>query len=229
MRTDAVQVPAVSVLDAGWVGSGSPADSTAQPLFAACARCGRLGRLAPTYSVVSKMFTATDQWADPTGPGLCSICAWGYATPTLRSRPHVIRLNPAATITALTAAGVSALLCGGALDPGLALTVPLHPGRKHLVPLATWGQIRIDNASLTWRHQDAHRLRVATSLRRQGFGTRMLTAPAPPYTVLRKRPQSEWPQLLDAWQELAVWRVPDNPWMALALHVTMAPKPVGAV
>ncbi len=50
--------------------------------------------------------------------------------------------------------------------------------------------------------------------------SRMLTAAAPPFQVMRTLTPEQFPQVLDAWSQLEPWRQPGNPWMALAVHVT---------
>lgn len=210
----------MDVLTAAWLGAGAPARLPAGPA-GQCARCAATGPLTPTRRAVSASFTGYDSWAHPAGGGLCPPCAWAYTTLSLRRVPHLVRRSPA-TLTPVSGPDVAALLRTGPLSSDLAVVVPLRPGRKHLLPAATWGQVTVDDARLSWTDADARRLHAVTRLRAQGFGTRMLTAPAPPFRVLHQLPASAWPAVAADWAALTPWRVPPGPWLALALHVTVA-------
>ncbi len=177
--------------------------------WGACARCLAFDvPLMPTRSAVSKVFTAFDGWRDPSGRGLCPACAWAYRTKALRLSPYLVTTKPKLV-----------KLAGGQLYgqlqrplPGVsALVVPLHPGRKHLLPDAQWGRITVDDASLTWTPADVTRLRTLRKLRLLGFGPRLLVAPAPQWQVLRQlapaqrlRVQQEWPSL-NTWRRSRLW------------------------
>lgn len=209
----------MDVLSAVWVAAGRPCTPPARrALPGRCARCAAQAQLVPTRHVVSKVFTAFDGWADPSGPGLCPSCRWAYANPEFRQRPHLVRQRP--DVQALEAAGVYALLSSGPLEPTCALTVPLRPGRKHLVPLARWGQVTLDDLAVPWRTSDAIALRTVGRLRSLGFGSRMLAEPAPAWSVLRQQPRSQWSRISADWASLQCWR-PASPWLSLALHLTL--------
>jgi len=206
------------VLTAAWVGTGSPAapGATSGP----CARCGREDDgLVPTRHVISKQFTGFDGWADPSGCGLCAVCAWGYSTASLRSATHLVTRSPA-SMRQLSRVEVAGLLHSGTLETDLALVVPLRPGRKHILPSAVWGRVNVDDAQLSWTARDAGLLQLIARLRELGFGSRMLTAAAPPFPVMNRLDRSCWAEVLAAWGQLGPWRAPDNPWLTLALHVT---------
>lgn len=209
----------MNVLTAAWTSSSTPDDIDASGRFGQCARCATTAGLVPTREVISKAFTGFDGWADPSGGGLCAVCAWGYSTPSLRAVPHLVSRDPAG-MHELSRDGAGEFLASGPLDVDHALVVPLRPGRKHLLPTATWGRVVIDNAQLPWNVREVHLLRTVTELRALGFGSRMLTEPAPPYQVMSKLPPASWSRVLHAWDELAQWRAAASPWMALALHVT---------
>ena len=210
----------MDVLTAGWLGSGSPSTSTlAAPWDGRCARCGTETTLTPTARAVSKSFTAFDRWCEVGGPGLCSVCAWGYATPRLRQLPHEVHREPT-SLNQLTIAEAATHLAHGPIRAGVALVVPLRPGRKHLLPAAGWGRVTIDDAQLTWTHREATLLQHVLELRQSGFGSRMLREPAPSFAVLRRQPVHRWSAVLDLWERLSSWRSPNNPWLDLALHVT---------
>ena len=219
------------------------ATATVDPDVAArrCARCAR-----PTSSttlastVVSKVFTAYDDWHDCGASGvLCPICTWGYRTPQLRLVPHQVLAGTsspagagAATpsvamaaprLHALTARHVVDVLTEP-IDPRTALIVPLRPGRKHLLPNAGWGKVTVDDAQLSWTAADAHRLHLVRRLRQAGFGSRQLAEPAPPYPVLRRAPASSWTQIITDWALLTPWRNRQI-WLDLACVITIPTTP----
>ncbi|GAA1435851.1 hypothetical protein GCM10009616_34010 [Microlunatus lacustris] len=168
--------------------------------------------------MVSKTFTSYASWANPNGAGICTRCAWGYRTADLRLSPHLITRCP--SLTRLTKPEVATLLAGGRLDAAAALLVPLRPGRKHLIAEAGWGQVTLDDVQLPWTDRDAALLSLVIDLRSLGFGSRMLTAAAPPWPVLRRLPASSWAEVMNSWSQLQPWRAPASPWLALALHTT---------
>lgn len=221
----------MTVLTTAWEASNPDAPTPARPTATPpsppapagldrCARCAGPGPLTPVRDVVSKVFTAYDGWTRPGGSGgLCPVCAWGYATTALRSSITLVTRQPAAA-AACTRERARDLLLTGALAPDRALVVPLRPGRKHLLPDARWGRIALDDAHVGWSELDARRLATVVQLREQGFGTRMLRAPTPPYAVLRLLPAGTWAHVLDAWSHLEPWRTDANPWLEVALHLT---------
>lgn len=194
-----------------------PGPSDDSPTDATCARCGQ-----PTHdrirttNVISKLFTAFDSWADPTSRYLCPVCSWGYRHPPLREGPHHVTKG---TLTALNRPGVVDVLSSGRLPNEHALVVPLRPGRKHLLPEATWGQVTTDHAQLTWTADDALRLTVLARLRGRGFGSRLLTQQAPAYHVLARLPRRQHAAVLDDWDALQPWRT-RTPWLDLAIYAT---------
>lgn len=206
-----------TVLSAAWAAAGSP--SSPSTASGPCARCSSGGSLVPVKTVVSKVFTGFDGWANPSGPGLCPACAWGYQHPQLRARPHLVTRAPA-RLVALDRRGTFEVLAGGPLEATAALTVPLRPGRKHLFPGASWGRVTLDDVQLPWTVLETQRLVLVARLRSQGFGTRMLTEPAPPFPVLRRLPVGDWAGAMRDWAQLAPWRTQPSPWLDLALHVT---------
>lgn len=216
--TDLAEI-VLSVLAAAWAGAGQPRPVPC-PVDGRCARCGISGPVAPLRTVVSKVFTAFDDWAEPAGVGMCATCAWGYADPALRTKAHLVTADPV-TFHPCSPAELYQVLSTGALHPGTAVVVPLRPGRKHLLPSSTWGQVTVDDARLPWTTQDAHLLRLVAELRSDGFGSRMLTCPAPPFTALRRLPAARWGDVMERWRELEPWRTPASPWLPLALHLTL--------
>lgn len=172
-----------------------------------------------TRSVVSKTFTGYDRWAAPAGTGLCRACVWTYTDPGLRSLPHLVTRSPA-TLAALGRRDVFAHLAAGALTPDAALSVPLRPGRQHVMAHATWGRIAIERTCLPWSARDALRLTVLAGLRERGFTPRMMTAPAPDFTALHALPRGEWALVIEGWKALAPWREEPSLWMAVAVFAT---------
>lgn len=170
-------------------------------------------------SVISKSFTGFDGWVSPAGSHLCGACRWSYTDPGLRRVPHLITREPAG-IREQTLAQVQELLGRGAVGGAIALVVPLRPGRKHILPDASWGRVNIDNAQLSWTVQDAGRLQAMVELRAMGFGTRMLCSPTPAYPVLRSLPAESWARVLQLWDQVEPWRTSDNPWLDLAVRIT---------
>jgi hypothetical protein len=208
----------VDVLTAAWLAAGRP--EVALPgADGACARCRRRAPLVPVRAVISGKFTGWERWADPCGSGVCPSCAWGYRDPVLRRSPTCVTARPPG-ITHPAPRDLAATLAAP-LRQDMALSVPLRPGRKHLLPAAAWGRITTGDAHLAWTQGDAARLDVMTRLRRDGFGSRMLAAPAPAFAVLRRLPQERQRCVLADWAELAAWRS-RRPWLDLALHVTAA-------
>lgn len=191
-----------------------------------CGRCARSDTLTPTHTVVSRTFTATDDWANPAGPGLCPACTWLYSTPALRLHPHRLSRTPPA-FSASTVFQLLAELAAGPLDASVAISFPLRPGRKHVCAGLAWGTIRIDDLNLTWSHSDAQLLAVVDELRRAGFGSRMLTEPSPPWPQLRRLPATEWNDLITSWRSLDPWRLHARPHLELAIALTRQPTTDG--
>lgn len=208
----------MNVLTAAWMGSGSPQPDNLGRR-GACARCGSEAELVPVGTAISKTFTGFDGWRDVTGRGLCPPCAWGHSTATLRSNPHIVRRDPPC-LAAQTRSQVAETLLAGGLPVDVAVVVPLRPGRKHILPTASWGRVNVDDTQLAWTSRESHLLTDVVDLRGAGFGSQMLREATPPFGALSKLPRHQWAAVLDAWGRLAVWRSPDNPWLALALNVT---------
>jgi hypothetical protein len=207
----------VDVLTTAWIAAGRPAMQGT--LTGTCARCGRVNvALTATRAVVSKTFTAYDSWHHPSGPGLCSSCTWGFRTAALRLKAHLVTVEPL-ELRQMQPADVGQYL-DRALPADVALVVPLRPGRKHLLPGAVWGRVTLDDAHLPWSAEDACRLAAARRLRCYGFGSRMLAAAVPPWSVLRRLPRNYWTGVMTNWEALAPWRA-RRPWLELAVYATM--------
>jgi hypothetical protein len=211
---------AVDVLEVAWVADGRRRLSL-DHRPGRCARCGRADEVVALPAVVSKVFTAYDGWADPTTGAICPCCAWGYRHPPLRAGAHLVTRS--GHLRALTAAQVGQHL-QRPLDPAEAFVVPLHPGRKHLMPTAVWGRITVEDAHLSWSAADVVRLEAVRRLRGRGFGSRMLTGPAPAFAALRRLTADVYGQVMQDWATVAPWRE-RRPWLDLALHITLSDSP----
>lgn len=198
----------MDVLTAAWVGAGSPTPH-ATSLTGDCSHCGsatswsRCGPWCPSSSPDSTdgptprvEACARDAPGGTPQPSCALEHTWS---------PETRQAWP------LDRAGVAALLRSGPLGTDSALVVPLRPGRKHLLPMATWGRVAVEDVDLGWNHQELARLRQIDRLRALGFGSRMLTAAAPPFQVMRTLTPEQFPQVLDAWSQLEPWRQPGTP------------------
>lgn len=194
-----------------------------EPIAGSCARCGQQGQISAT-AAVSKNFTGYDDWVTPGRPGTCAACTWAHTHEPLRQTPHLITTG---RLVELDLPDVRQVLTDDeGLPPNVALTYPLRPGRKHLLPVATWGRATIDDMRLPWTSQDAARLQLVIQLRGQGFTGRSLSEPAPSYARLRKLSVDQWPSVIEAWRRLAVWRSRPG-WLDLAVSTTrdLTPTP----
>lgn len=205
-------------MSASVVMSAAPAGEPISPDSEArlqCSRCGtRATTFTPTREVVSPNFTGFDGWVNPRGPGLCATCTWAYSDPALRQLPHRVDVSrPGAR--PLSKDEVRQTLSAGPLPTTASLVVPIRPGRKHLLPLAEWGRVTTDHATISWTSNDAELLRIHRCLLKAGFATSDLDAPAPPFATLRQLPRSLWASTIAYWARLDPWR-PDTPWLLLA-------------
>jgi len=98
-----------------------------------------------------------------------------------------------------------------------ALVVPLS-GRKHLLPYAQWGTVRIDDINLTWSSGDITRLQIVASLRSRGLAATALSEPAPSWGWIRTQPDELRAAALREWDALAPWR--GTPHLQLAIKAT---------
>jgi GNAT superfamily N-acetyltransferase len=205
----------MDVITTAWHAAGEPHPARPRS-YGRCARCARHAGLATVSDVVSGTFTGWDGWDDPAGPGLCPACAWAYRHPPLRLCATCVTASPAAM--SHPALAEVATMLQEALAPDVALAVPLRPGRKHVLPAAAWGRVTTGETCLPWTRADAARLAVMARLRGQGFGSRMLAAPAPAFGVLRRLTPDRWPQVTRDWEALRPWRE-RRPWLDLALRL----------
>lgn len=178
-----------------------------------CCRCGTHSNVAPVTSVISAKFTGFDTLSN--GDGFCPACAWAYSVATRR-------LTLAITATTSTVLDTPALfdhlLC---LTVSTALVVPLS-GRKHVLPHAQWGTVRVDDINLVWRTSDIDRLRLVSDLRGRGAPASSLQDPNPPWQWLRTQPEATWSATQQQWRSLICWRA--TPHLQLAIKATHPQK-----
>ncbi|QYB00668.1 hypothetical protein I1A62_00645 (plasmid) [Rhodococcus sp. USK10] len=197
---------------------GIPEHAEPADRVAGCARCGHATTvMIPVGQVISRRFTGFESWTNLAGRRLCQVCVWVYRRRPLRVDAHVVTRDPA-TIRAASPALLHQVL-STPINADTAVIVPLRPGRKHLLPDASWGQVTVDDAGLTWAAADADRLTVMRRLRGHGFTEMMLRQDTPAYPVLSRLPAEQWPQLLDDWHSLGVWRQA-GPWFEVGLRAS---------
>ena len=98
------------------------------------------------------------------------------------------------------------------------MVLPLHRGRKHVLPTAVWGRLNVDDAALPWTDVEARRLQVVIQLRNLGVSGAALIGPAAPFRVLTRLGAAQRAEMLQLWPELDPWR-PATPWLAAATLV----------
>ncbi len=208
----------MDVLSAAFDAAQPPETPTKGGGHGVCARCAASdGEMTATRTVVSKVFTAYDDWHAPGGASLCAACTWAYSTPALRRHPHMVTTTP--HLTSLSPARLREVL-RAPVRPDVAVVVPLHPGRKHLLPMARWGQVTVDDACLAWSTSDARRLDAMFRLRRLGFGPKKLIAAAPSWPVLRRLSSHGRATVYELWPLLEPWRR-SRLWFDLATTATL--------
>lgn len=216
------------VVEAAWICAGQPAPHSviggAQDACAACAQ--KTDDAVAVGSVVSKNFTDFDLWQLPSAAGVCVPCAWAYTERSLRTQPYEVSRAP--SMQALSLRDVVEVL-RRPLDPDVALSVPLRPGRKHLLPSAQWGHVQIDDVSLTWTRDDAARLAAVEQLTACGVRVHQLTDPAPRWTVLAPLTRADRLEVVRQWRQLDIWRRRQRPWLQLAIVLAKSMTPVGAL
>lgn len=186
-----------------------------------CARCGQDSAHTPVSRVLSKSFTAWDEWVTPGRGLLCPACEWGYRHPPLRQSPTVVATDPP-RFTLLTPHELRDLL-RDPVDQATAVAVPLRHGRKHVLPAARWGTVCVDGVCVPWTRADCDRLDVLEQLRGRGVRWQAFAAPAPPWPAVTAAGTPQ--EVLDAWAQLAPWRA-RRTWLDLAVYAT-APGAAG--
>lgn len=178
-----------------------------------CCRCGQHSPLLPVAAVVSAKFTGYDTLGP--GQGFCQVCAWSHSA---TARKFTMGINRTTARVLDAAALFDALL---AHDHSTAIVVPIS-GRKHVLPHAQWGTIRVDDINLAWRPPDTIRLQALADLRRRGAPTRALSEATPTWAWLKTQPKTTWSSTQQQWELLAPWR--STPYLALAMKATTAQK-----
>lgn len=204
----------MDVLAAAWTAFGRPGEAGLPE--SRCARCAVMREVAGPGQPVSGNFSSWDEWAQPGGK-VCVACSWGYREPALRRRPLLVSCAPPQAIYPDPRSLLS--LLGEPLPATLALTVPMRPGRKHLLHSAEWGRIGTGDAVLSWSAADAERLGAVIQLRADGFTGRMLSAAVPAYAVMRSLSPAGQQRALADWSALRPWRS-RRPWLDLAVRAT---------
>lgn len=174
-----------------------------------CRRCGAHGHLTPVASVVSAKFTGFDSLGH--GDGLCHVCAWAYSASTRRLTLAI----SATAATVLDSVGLFDQLLRPTVST--ALVVPLS-GRKHVLPHAQWGTVRVDDINLVWRTSDITRLRTVAELRSRGVPPSTLEDPCPSWQWLRTQPEATWSATQQQWRSLTCWRA--TPYLQLVIKAT---------
>lgn len=170
----------------------------------ACARCAAAAATTATTKVLHRGFTSVDDWRSPSATALCPACVWCYTTPALRSSALKVTASPA-TLSLLTLPQLLTELTNP-IAPDTAIAIPSRPGRKHMLPAATWGRVTLDETPLTWSTEDCTRLAALVQLRTLGASTVDLPKPVPPWKMVAMTPAGDRPALLDAWDSLTPWR-----------------------
>ncbi|MGV9867244.1 hypothetical protein [Rhodococcus koreensis] len=185
---------------------------------AGCARCARTTAvMIPVGQVISRRFTGFESWTNLAGRRLCQVCVWLYRHRPLRTDAHIVTRDPV-TLRSANPALLHQVL-STPVDADIAVIVPLRPGRKHLLPDARWGQVNVDDTSLTWTAADADRLQVMRRLRAHGFSETLLRDHSPAYPVLSRAAADQWPQIFDDWSRLDPWRQA-GPWFDVGLRAS---------
>ena len=187
----------------------APTEPAAVSTVGVCCRCGQTVPVRSIGSVVSAKFTGFDLLG--AGDGLCQGCAWAFSTPARR-------LVLSITATAATLLDTPSLFDSLLRPSGSsAIVVPLS-GRKHVLPYAQWGTVRVDDINLTWQPSDVHRLRIVADLRLLGAPAPSLPAAAPPARWLTSRHPTTWEAIDRQWRQLDPWR--PTPHLDLAIKAT---------
>lgn len=189
-----------------------------QVLGSDCARCACAAATIKVGDVVSRKFTAWDNWADPASPRLCLACAWAYRTTQLRAGTFLVTRPPRGpSCQPLTPPDLLEVLLEGPVPSDCLISLPLRAGRRHVLPTARFGQVCLDGTNLSWSTGDARRLHLVAQLRSEGVPWTAFTDPAPPWRALRR--SSDPSQMLHSWEELAAWRE-SGLWLQAALAAT---------
>ena len=187
----------------------APTEPAAVSTVGVCCRCGQTVPVQSISSVVSAKFTGFDLLG--AGDGLCRGCAWAFSTP---ARRLVLSITATAATLLDTASLFDSLLRPSGSS---AIVVPLS-GRKHVLPYAQWGTVRVDDINLTWQPSDVHRLRIVADLRLLGAPATSLPGSAPPARWLTSRHPSAWEAIDRQWRQLDAWR--PTPHLDLAIKAT---------
>lgn len=207
----------IDVVDIAYTASLGP-PAMQEETVDGCARCSRTTEIMTAVgSVVSRRFTGYDTWTNAAAASLCEVCVWAHRYPPLRRVAHVVTRNP----PALRAAAGPELrsVLSAPLSSGVAVIVPLTPGRKHLFPVARWGQITVDDGHLTWGSSDAEQLSVMCALRGLGFEEGELRMQVPTFRTLQGLPPNYLASVTADWKKLESWRAAP-PWFEVGIRAS---------
>lgn len=155
----------------------------------------------PSRQVISRRFTAYDDWIQPGGE-LCQVCAWGLAGTGLRSSILQISLSQLRELDGSTLAD----LLGRPVDENTAVILPLRPGRKHLLPSARWGHVVVDDVAVRWGGAEVVLRAEMAWLRARGLSVSMIYDGNPDAGILRRVPTDELPDVLESLERVRHWR-----------------------
>lgn len=173
-----------------------------EPGDESCSRCGRRGcATVPSRQVVSRKFTAYDDWAQPGGE-LCQVCAWGLGGAGLRS--SILAIEPG-QIRELDSSTLAELL-SHPVDDRTAVVLPLRPGRKHLVPAARWGHVVVDDVAVRWGGPEVILRAEMAWLRARDFSVAMIHDGNLDAGLLRRIPTDELADILESLERVRRWR-----------------------
>lgn len=174
-----------------------------------CARCGTTAKVRPVRTVVSAQFTGFDQLSS-LGDGFCQPCCWAFDA---KNRRLILAITPSAT-QLLDAPGLYDRLLAPVRS---ALVVPLG-GRKHVLPYAQWGSLRVDDINLQWTTEDSRRLGILAGLRGRGVPVTSLVDVTPPWKWLKTQPQELLISTQREWEALKPWR--GSAYLSVAVKAT---------
>jgi len=185
-----------------WVQHGSPAPRDIDEFgggTGTCALCRRLhDQTWPVSAVVSDNSTIWDDLSQDGRPALlCTPCAWGFRMEAARKVAFLIE---EADCIALTFEEAGLLLLAP-LTGDRALSIPIS-GRKHTLPLTTWGKVSSDYGAFRWEESEAALANAVFRLRKVGARWRDLANAQPGMTD----PSSDWQACFADWADVQAWR-----------------------
>lgn len=213
-RAAAPPDPALDVVRVAWMAAGSPVVIT-PTATGECGRCRAWDDLVPAGKVVTRRYTGVDSWTG-TSRSLCPACVWSYRERDLIRRGRLVDRRDT-SMRELSGEALREVLAVP-VGPDVAVVVPAT-GRKHVLQLARWGRVGLDEASLTWGPLDGALLEVLERMRSLGCTGPQVTEPAPPWRVLARLSIEDRSWVMREWGALDPWRR-RRPWLDLGLIAT---------